>query len=137
HTLAQTWQKETLTAEELAGAGLKTVSTHDEFVKLYESLDRNTERGRELSAILLNDVAPAFVDVQGSAQDAADELKRAADELDRAAESGLALLRQKFLSPQEQQQARIEDASTELYNFTKDGTRLAEVFKELNITVPT
>lgn len=65
-----------LSQEDFEKAGIAGVKTHDDFVKLVDSLDLNTEHGRALRAVLMEDVAPAFVSVAGSAEQAAEKLKQ-------------------------------------------------------------
>lgn len=128
--LSQAWDKAGLSAADLQRAGLTSVSTHEQFLQLVSSLDLSTEHGRALYAMLVNEVGPAFVAVAGTAE-------QAAAALNQQAQAGLSVYRQHFLTPEEQNQQRIVDASTQLYNFTKEGTRLSEVFKDLNLTIPT
>jgi hypothetical protein len=74
--LSQAWDKAGLSAEDLARAGLTSVSTHEQFMQLLNSLDLTTEHGRALYAMLVNEVAPAFVAVAGTADQAAQALKQ-------------------------------------------------------------
>ena len=62
--------------------------THDQFVALLDVQDLTTQAGRETHAALL-DVAGAFVQVNGTAQSAADAVQNAATELARQAEAVL------------------------------------------------
>jgi hypothetical protein len=130
--LTRAWNVAQVSADDLAKAGLTSIPrTHDEFMRLFNSLDLNTEHGRELANELLNNVAPAFVAVQGSADAAAEALKR-------QAEAGRDYYVDKFLTPDEQKLNRQTVDSTALYEMSKSGTVLNRVLAEMGLsTIPT
>jgi hypothetical protein len=125
--LTKAWSASKVTTDDLAKAALTTFPrTHAEFMRLFNSLDLNTEHGRELANALLNEVAPAFVAVEGSADAAAEALKRQAD-------AGRDYYNEHFLTPEEQTRQRQTVDSTALYEMSKEGTTLNRVLRELGV----
>ena len=115
NTLSQAWTSAGVTAQDLANAGLTQLpQTHEEFLKLLNSLDLTTQHGRDLAADLINVVAPAFVAVKGSAD-------QAAQALNAAAANGQAYYNQHFLTPDQQTQLRVSNDETALYTATSVG----------------
>jgi hypothetical protein len=73
-------------ADGFAALGIEVPDTHQAFLDLLNSLDLTTAEGREMYAAI-SALAPLFVAVEGTAQDAADALGAAADTLDEVAEA--------------------------------------------------
>ena len=118
-TLTNDWAQAGVTMQDLANAGLSALpTTHAQFLQLINSLDLTTEHGRQLYAMLEQTVAPAFVAVYGTADQAAgavDGVSTALQTLaDRAhnlsgsdLQSAQAFFNQNFLTPDEQQTEKL------------------------------
>ncbi len=124
--LTKAWDSSRITTDDLAKAALTTFPrTHAEFMRLFNSLDLNTEHGRELADAMLNELAPAFVAVEGSADAAAEALKRQAD-------AGREYYNEHFLTPDEKKLQRQTVDSSALYEMSQEGTTLNRVLRELS-----
>lgn len=101
--------------------------THQQFLDLLDSFDLTTESGREMYNSVA-ELAPLFIEVAGTAD-------QAAQALEDQANAGQDYYTQHFLTPQEQTQQRQIVDETALYNATKSGTLLNQVLTDFGLSV--
>jgi hypothetical protein len=83
--------------------------THEAFMDLLESIDLTTAEGRELYATIAN-LAPTFVILHGTADDAAEALNEVSEAFMDLVNEGIQFFNENFLSDSEQRAARVANA---------------------------
>jgi hypothetical protein len=97
-----------------AELGVAVPASHQDFLDLVHGLDLSTESGRALYASLMN-LAPLFVEVNGTAQDAANGLNQLTEAGRALVESARALFNDRFYSDQEKQARAVGAAWQQIH----------------------
>lgn len=86
--------------------GIAVPKTHQAFLDLLASIDVTTVEGQNLYATI-SSLAPAFVVVNGTADQAAEAITHASEALDKLADKGQQFFDEKFLTDSEKSTSRI------------------------------
>lgn len=109
-----------------AQLGLAVPKTHQQFLDLLNSLDLTTSGGQQTEAALVS-LAPLFVEVAGTADQAAAALQAQADATQKVIDSAASFLQSNFYNTAEAQAQKL----------AADSSAIADASAQLGVAIPT